>query len=313
MSLNGLILVNKPAGMTSMQVDSVIKRLAGTRKVGHSGTLDPFACGLLPVYVGDGLRFVRYTDGYDKAYRCTALFGKATDTMDTEGEVIFENIPEGNVLEDLKKSDYKAIRDAFAVVCSRESQIPPKYSAKKIDGKKAYEIARAGGEVELKAQRIKITEEVIHSISDKDGLIEADFELSCTKGTYIRVVCDDWGKESGFGAHATYLQRTKAGPFRLENAIDLEVIKKMAEEGDYSFVISPKETISYMPEIIVNEKISKDIRVGKKINAEPYRNMLTLPVGELYKVTYEGELLAVMYEAVENGKSILRIDRMLAK
>jgi len=308
-----MILVNKPAGMTSMQVDSVIKRIAGTRKVGHSGTLDPFACGLLPVYVGDGLRFVRYTDGYDKAYRCIARFGQSTDTMDTEGQVNFENIPDEEILLEMAKDDYKELRNAFAIVCSRDTQIPPKYSAKKIDGKKAYEIARAGGEVELKAQKVKISEEVIHSIKVNEGFIDADFELRCSKGTYIRVICDDWGKESGLGAYATYLQRTKAGPFSLGEAIDLDVIKEMAEQGDYSFVVSPEKTISFMPEVIVDEKTARDIKVGKKIKAEPYKAMLTLPMGQFYKVTYEGELLAVMYEAEENGIKLLRIDRMLAR
>lgn len=309
MNSNGLILIDKPAGKTSMQVDSAVKRALGTRKVGHSGTLDPFATGLLPVYAGEGLKFVRYTDGYDKAYRCRIRFGASTDTMDTEGEVLDRHVFDDKERMELSGSDFKLIRDAFVRVTSRTEQMPPKYSAKKINGRKAYELAREGAEVKLEPQKIRIWDAGIESIGFEGDDLEAVFSLSCSKGTYIRVICDDWGRECGLFAHARELRRTKAGPFSVEDAITLERFTRMAEEGDDSFLRDPKETLSFMPLIGLTAKDAADLKFGRKISAERYG---TEP-GLLYRAEFEGALIAVVYEASDNGRKILRIDRMLAK
>ena len=309
MNSNGLILIDKPAGMTSMQVDSAVKRALGTRKVGHSGTLDPFATGLLPVYAGEGLKFVRYTDGFDKAYRCRIRFGASTDTMDIEGAVLDTHIFDESEKKELTDSDFKMLRDAFARVTARTEQMPPKYSAKKINGRKAYELAREGLEVKLEPQKVRIYDAEIESLGFEGDQLEAVFSLSCSKGTYIRVICDDWGRECGFFAHAVELRRTKAGQFRVEDAIELESFVRMAEEGDESFLRDPSETLSFMPAIELNAKDAADLKFGRKISADKYQTKPDI----LYRAVFEDSLIAVVYESSDKGRKILRIDRMLAK
>ena len=154
---DGFILVDKPEGWTSFKTDRFVGKLLGTRKVGHLGTLDPFATGLLPVFVGKGLKFLRFCEGFDKGYSCRCIFGAETDTMDKTGEITSENYPSADVLEQLEKSDYKQIRDAFAKVKATKEQLPPAYSAKKIDGVKAYELARKGETPDLKPAPVTIS------------------------------------------------------------------------------------------------------------------------------------------------------------
>ena len=139
---DGFILVDKPEGWTSFKTDRFVGRLLGTRKVGHLGTLDPFATGLLPVFADKGLKFLRFCEGFDKGYSCRCVFGAATDTMDKTGEIISENYPSADVLEELEKTDYALIRSAALKVKETKEQLPPAYSAKKIDGVKAYELAK---------------------------------------------------------------------------------------------------------------------------------------------------------------------------
>lgn len=309
MNPNGLILIDKPEGKTSMQVDSAVKRALGTRKVGHSGTLDPFATGLLPVYAGEGLKFVRYTDGFDKAYRCRIRFGIATDTMDKEGEAVDRHVFDEREKEELTATDFMAVRDAFERIASSTEQLPPKYSAKKINGRKAYELAREGAEVKLEPQKIRIWDAKIESIGFEGEYLEAVFSLSCSKGTYIRVICDDWGRECGFYAHALELRRTRAGQFRVEDAVGLDHFLKMVEEGDESFLRDPSETVSFMPAIELNAKDAEDLKFGRKVTAASYG----IDPDTLYRACFEGSLIAVVYLSEEQERQVLRIDRMLAK
>ena len=147
---DGFILVDKPEGWTSFKTDRFVGKLLGTRKVGHLGTLDPFATGLLPVFVGKGLKFLRFCEGFDKGYSCRCIFGATTDTMDKTGEFTSENYPSSEVLEQLENTDYKLVYDAALKVKDTKEQLPPAYSAKKIDGVKAYELARKGEMPDLK-------------------------------------------------------------------------------------------------------------------------------------------------------------------
>lgn len=311
--INGLILIDKSVSITSFGADSKIKRILSTKKVGHCGTLDPFATGVLPVCFGKGLRYVRYTDGYDKAYFCKAVFGKTTDTLDTEGEVISTNIPEGKVLESLINSDYKVIRDAFAEISKITEQVPPKYSAKKINGKKAYELARQGIEVELKPSKVKIHELNIIGIEIVDGLIEVSFEVYCSKGTYIRTICGDVGAMTGFGAYAKELRRIKVGPFDLSKAYTLEQIEEMASNEDYSFILDASKIADFMPVLTLNDTATSMVKCGKKLNAKYFTAELEgHEEGTLFRAMHGDELIATMYECIEDGKHVLRIERMLA-
>ena len=310
--MNGLILLDKSAGMTSFGADSAIKKILSTKKVGHIGTLDPFATGLLPICIGKGLRFVRFADSYDKAYRCCCVFGRSTDTMDLEGEVVGGRLPSAEELDQMRKDDFAMIRKVFSEIALKTAQIPPKYSAKKINGRKAYELAREGIEIELKEVPIKIHKLEIKDISINDGMIEAVFEVYCSKGTYIRELCNDVGEKTGFGAYAKSLRRIRNGPFDEASAISLDEIRQLSEKGDLSFIRDASLILSGMPELKLSSSQAADIKQGKKIPAGDLSDDLILPRGQFYKAVFENEIIAVVYETEEKGRILLRIERMLA-
>lgn len=310
---NILILLDKDSGMTSFACDSKIKRLLHTKKVGHLGTLDPFATGLLPLCVGKGLRYIRFADDYDKTYECVCVFGKTTDTLDIEGEVTGGRMPTSDELKELIESDYKIVRDAFEKMSKITSQVPPKYSAKKINGKKAYELAREGKEVELKPHPVKIYSIDIRSIEKVDGTFEVDFVVSCSKGTYIRTICDDVGREVGFGAYAKSLRRIKCGPFDIRDSYRLDDVEKMLEGEDLSFIKDASSIADYMPELKLNEVQTSMVRCGKKLDVRPFKEVTSLYAADtFYKATFNGEVIAIMYVSEEDGYERLRIERMLA-
>lgn len=305
---NGLILVDKSAGLTSFGTDGAIKRLLHTKKVGHIGTLDPFATGLLPVCVGKGLRFVRFADGFDKAYRCVCVIGQKTDTMDTEGEVIGGRKPTDEELEAMKANDFAVIREALDKISKITSQVPPKYSAKKIDGKKAYELAREGKEVELKPVPVKIYKIDVLSI-EVNEFIEVTFEVYCSKGTYIRTICDDLGDMTGFGAHARELRRIRNGSFDIKDSYTIEQIESMLAEGDMSFISDASKIASYMPALNVNDTQVSMLKCGKKLKVAPFDKIVSeYPAGTFFRAMHGDELIAVVYA---DGES-LKIERMLA-
>lgn len=296
---DGIILLDKKPGITSMASDNFIKKVAGTRKVGHSGTLDPFATGLLPIFTGRALKVMRYTDGYDKAYRCTATFGSRMSTMDKDGEVTATYTLTGS------EEERESILKAFEDIKNIKEQIPPSFSAKKINGQKAYDLARQGIEVEMKPHPVKIYSLVIYSIEFVDGCFEVDFEVECSKGTYIRTICDDVGEATGYHAYAKILRRTKAGPFDVKNSYTEEQIKKMAEMEDYSFVIPAEECLKGMLSIELDKKQFDDVRLGRKISAKDY---LDIEEGLRFASYFEGRLTAIQYREGD----LLRIERMLA-
>ena len=309
---DGFILVDKPEGWTSFKTDRFVGKLLGTRKVGHLGTLDPFATGLLPVFVGRGLKFLRFCEGFDKGYSCRCIFGAATDTMDKTGEITSENFPSDEDLKMLKDSDYAAIRDAFAKVKETKEQLPPAYSAKKIDGKKAYELARKGEKPDLKPTPVTIYSLDISNIAEPGRGLAVDFDCMCSKGTYIRTICSDLGDITGYGAYAESLRRTVNGQFNVKDAYTPEELEKMAAEGDYSFVRDASETISFLPEIRLNASQTKDIKFGRKIAFPIQPENVSDEDRIYYRATSEGQLIAVVFPAMENGTLTMRIERLYA-
>ena len=308
---DGFILVDKPEGWTSFKTDRFVGKLLGTRKVGHLGTLDPFATGLLPVFVGKGLKYLRFCEGFDKGYSCKCIFGATTDTMDKTGEFTSENYPSSEALDQLEKSDYKLIRDAFAKVKNTKEQLPPAYSAKKIDGVKAYELARKGEMPDLKPAKIDIYSLDITNIEKREKGLAADFDCLCSKGTYIRTICSDLGGITGFGAYAESLRRTVNGQFNVKDAYTPEELEKMTSAGDFSFVRDASETISFLPEIKLDPKQTKDIKFGRKI-AFPIDVVLNGDERIYYRATSEDKLIAVVFPAIENGVLTMRIERLFA-
>lgn len=308
---DGFILVDKPEGWTSFKTDRFIGSLLGTRKVGHLGTLDPFATGLLPVFVGKGLKFLRFCEGFDKGYSCRCIFGARTDTMDKTGEFISEDYPSVDELARLVENDFEKVREAFRKVQASKEQLPPAFSAKKIDGKKAYELARKGEVPDLKPVPVTIYSLDITDIEKLDKGFSVDFDCLCSKGTYIRTICSDLGDITGYGAYADSLRRTVNGQFNVKDAFTPDEIQKMAEAQDYSFVRDASETISFLPEIALDAKQAKDLRFGRKI-AFPIPADTDNDSRFYYRATHEGQLIAAVYPAVENGALIMRIERLYA-
>lgn len=308
---DGFILVDKPEGWTSFKTDRFVGKLLGTRKVGHLGTLDPFATGLLPVFVGKGLKFLRFCEGFDKGYSCKCIFGATTDTMDKTGEFTSENYPSEDVLAELADTDYAAIREAILKVKNTKEQLPPAYSAKKIDGVKAYELARKGEMPDLKPASVTIYKLDITDISRPEKGLAIDFDCECSKGTYIRTICSDLGDITGFGAYADSLRRTINGQFSVKDAYTPEQLEKMVSEGDFSFVRDASETISFLPEIKLDPKQAKDIKFGRKI-AFPFKVEIEGDERIYYRATFEDSLIAVVFPSVENGELIMRIERLYA-
>ncbi|MCQ2473224.1 MAG: tRNA pseudouridine(55) synthase TruB [Saccharofermentans sp.] len=308
---DGFILVDKPEGWTSFKTDRFVGKLLGTRKVGHLGTLDPFATGLLPVFVGKGLKFLRFCEGFDKGYSCKCIFGATTDTMDKTGEFTSENYPSEDVLAELADTDYAAIREAILKVKNTKEQLPPAYSAKKIDGVKAYELARKGEMPDLKPASVTIYKLDITDISRPEKGLAIDFDCECSKGTYIRTICSDLGDITGFGAYADSLRRTINGQFSVKDAYTPEQLEKMVSEGDFSFVRDASETISFLPEIKLDPKQAKDIKFGRKI-AFPFEVEIEGDERIYYRATFEDSLIAVVFPSVENGELIMRIERLYA-
>lgn len=210
---SGLVIVDKPAGMTSHDVVGKLRRYFHTRKVGHAGTLDPMATGVLVAGIERGTKFLAHLVATTKAYDATIRLGAATSTDDAEGEVVSAG--------DTSAVTQAAIDAAVAGLTGDIMQRPAAVSAIKVAGKRAYERVRAGESVELAARPVTVTSFLVHDVNRVDGFIDVDVSVECSSGTYIRSLARDLGAALGCGGHLTALRRTKVGPFALADAISL--------------------------------------------------------------------------------------------
>ncbi len=217
--VDGLLLLNKPAGMTSNQALQKVKRLIKAKKAGHTGSLDPAATGMLPLCFGEATKICAYLLEADKTYRVTARLGEATDTGDADGQVI-QTAP----VPELSREDWET---AIAAFVGDTEQIPPMYSALKKDGKRLYELARKGEVVERKARPVHIEEIRLLEVSGTRLV----FRVHCSKGTYIRTLVEDIARSVGTVAHTARLHRETVGSFRAEDMLDMSGAEKAAEEG----------------------------------------------------------------------------------
>ncbi|WP_326637090.1 tRNA pseudouridine(55) synthase TruB [Streptosporangium sp. NBC_01755] len=211
---SGLIIVDKPAEWTSHDVVAKLRGIAGTRKVGHAGTLDPMATGVLVVGVEKATRLLGHLALTEKGYDATIRLGQATNTDDAEGEIIATASAAGVAEEDVRKG--------VAALTGPIMQIPPQVSAIKVNGERAYKRARAGEEVELKARPVTVSGFEIIGIRRDGDLIDVDVSVTCSSGTYIRALARDLGADLGVGGHLTYLRRTRVGPYDLSMARTVE-------------------------------------------------------------------------------------------
>lgn len=288
MKIDGVINVNKPAGWTSQDVCAKLRNRLHIKKLGHTGTLDPMATGVLPVCTGKATRIIEYYGHDRKSYHASMKLGLVTDTLDITGEVL-ETAAYADVCE-------KAVREAFKAYTGHVLQVPPKYSALKVDGKRAYELAREGKDFELKAREIEIFSNDISRLDLGSGEIE--FDVTCSKGTYIRTICDDIGRTLGCGAVMTALVRTGSGFFTIENSAGIDEISEDPER----YIMPMDETLAELGRIILN-----DNRIIAFTNGNPTREggyAITEPSGydELYRVYGNGSFLGVA--AVDSGDLI---------
>lgn len=256
--LCGVLNINKPLGITSFDVVRQVKRLAREKKVGHGGTLDPEATGVLPVCIGRATKAIDFIMEGEKEYIAKIKLGVVTDTYDREGKILRE----GKV--DFTDQEITKVIETFV---GDILQVPPMYSALKQNGKKLYELAREGKEVYREPRPI-----TIHSIdilSIESPIVE--IKVKCSKGTYIRSLCYDIGEELGSGAMMWNLQRTATGPFNSKNSINLE---ELNEDNIREYIITLDQVFSEVPRLEVNEKFEKLILNGVTINDKTLLNQI---------------------------------------
>ena len=251
---NGILIVDKPAGWTSQDVAAKLRGVFHERRIGHSGTLDPMATGVLVLFVGRATRAVEFAESDSKEYLAGLRLGLVTNTQDTSGETL-ETHPVAVTREELD-----AALDAFR---GDISQIPPMYSAIKIGGKKLYELARKGQEVERKPRNITIFELAVEDGSGSDW----DLRVRCSKGTYVRTLCHDIGQSLGCGGCMSSLRRTRAGRFTLEQAVTMEQILAFAQEHDPAELLMPVDALfAQHPALIVTLGQTEKLKHGAAIH-----------------------------------------------
>jgi len=227
---NGVLVINKSGGMTSHDVVGRLRRLTHQKKIGHAGTLDPDATGVLIVCLGSATRLSEYLTGHDKEYRCTILLGTETDTQDISGRITAQHPADIGAAE---------LEDALASFTGETQQIPPMYSAIRHHGRHLYELARAGETVERAPRTIRI--EQIHP--ESIHLPEATFTVTCSKGTYIRTLCHDIGRKLGCGACMKALERIRSGSFGIEEAVTLDGFEQALQEGRAATLLHPADEV----------------------------------------------------------------------
>ena len=270
---SGLVVVDKPAGMTSHDVVARVRRLAGTRKVGHAGTLDPMATGVLVLGVNRATRLLGHLTLTDKRYDATIRLGVTTTTEDAEGEVV-ETRPTDGVTED-------AVRAVLATFVGEIDQVPSAVSAVKVDGKRAYARVRAGEDVELPARRVTIHSLEVTAID----LPTVEVAVHCSSGTFVRAIARDLGAAVGVGGHLTALRRTSVGPFRLDDARTLEAL----DDGVTMTPIAEAARASF-PARDLDETQAGDVRFGRRLDLPlDATTALFAPDGEFLALYREGE------------------------
>ena len=275
--MNGVINIDKPLGFTSSDVVCVMRRILSTKKVGHTGTLDPDAGGVLPICVGRATKLSDMLTAQEKQYTAEVTLGSATDTLDSSGTVT--ETADVNVTE-------AEIREAVGEFIGDIEQIPPMYSAIKVDGKKLCDLARAGKTAERKPRSVRIESIEILSLDLEHN--KFSMKVNCSKGTYIRTLCDDIGRRLRCFAHMSALTRTRSGRFGIENSYTPERVEQMIADGDMSFLMSLDEVLSDYPKLVISNRKASRVRCGQQVSAQGAEE------GKIYRVYDEsGNFLTV--------------------
>lgn len=292
--MTGIILIDKPENITSFSAVNRVRRILGVKKAGHTGTLDPMATGVLPVALSNSTRFISLLPVHDKEYLASARLGITTDTLDITGRVLSE--------KEVNISKEQLLRAAEGFT-GEISQLPPMYSAVKKDGKRLYELARQGVEVEREARRAVIYD---LSVTDFDGR-DFTFRVSCSAGTYVRSLCDDIGRALGCGAVMTGLRRTSANGFTADECVTLEQLQEAAANGEAEKFIKPIDScFSAYKEITVTDAQAVRFRNGGALSLD--RLSRPCPVGFYRVYSPKGAFLGI--GKAENGDDFLSVGRV---
>ena len=277
--VSGIALIDKQQGFTSHDVVAKLRKLLGTKKIGHAGTLDPMATGLLLLGIGSGTKLMQFLSGLDKTYEATIRLGASTSTDDAEGEI-------GQAQDASRISNDALAREIFTLTGNIE-QVPSSVSAIKVDGKRAYDLVRAGEEVVLKSRSVTVSRfDVIGEPSVVGKYLDINVEVDCSSGTYIRALARDLGDALGVGGHLTALRRTRIGAFDISNASDIS--------QEPTLVTNVEVLKTLMPEVAISPQQEIDLRHGKR---------LALEIAGMSCATANGRLVAVIEPVGSDAKS----------
>jgi len=283
--VSGVLVVDKPIGLTSHDVVQIIRRGTGIRRAGHTGTLDPRASGVLVVLIGPAVRLSEYVSASDKRYQATIRLGSSTDTYDAEG-IETESLAS---IEDITEEQFDEILQNYV---GEIQQVPPPYSAVKVKGRKAYEMARKGENVELAPRTINVYSLEVLEWAPPEVVID----VYCSSGTYVRSLANDLGNELGCGAHLIGLRRTKSGRFTLRDAVPLRRLQESFDVGNwYRNLIPAAEALADWPMIELDADAVEKVRHGHQVPAEPGTT------GWARAVSQQGDLVALVEVVEETG------------
>jgi tRNA pseudouridine55 synthase len=295
---HGILLVDKPGGLTSHDVVARVRRAFGTRKVGHAGTLDPMATGLLVIGIAGATRLLTYIVGADKTYTATIRLGARTTTDDADGE-----ITETAEVAAWDAVDEAAIRSGIGALTGAISQIPSSVSAIKVAGRRAYDLVRAGETVELAAREVTVSRfDLLAQRRTDDGFLDLDVIVDCSSGTYIRALARDLGDALGVGGHLTALRRMRIGGFEVADAVTLDQL-------DGAATLTPAEAAArVMPVLPVTADEARDLRHGKRLAGQRDR----LEAAEVAGIDPEGLLVGVLEARGDDIKSAMNMPEVQA-
>ena len=297
--MNGFIVVDKPSGMTSHDVVNIVRRITCQKRVGHTGTLDPFATGVLPMALGEATKAIPFLDEACKEYRAVMMLGETTDTQDCTGIAVAHGDWRNITPDDLNR-----VVDLFT---GRVSQLPPMFSALKHNGVPLYKLARRGEEIIRNPREI----EVFSLVIDRIDFPRVAFTVRCSRGTYVRTLAHDMGGELGCGAHLVQLQRTASGPFQLNGALPLERLASLAQSGGMdAAVISPYAALNHLIDLEVSESGREKVAHGIVPQPDEFTgDPEALSPGKLVRISFEKRLLAVA-EVVQEASRSLKLVRV---
>lgn len=267
--MDGIVIIDKPEGWTSHDVVARVRRVLREKRIGHTGTLDPFATGVLVLLVGRATRLAQFLAGAEKEYEATVRLGYATDTGDHTGA---RRAGRGTLV--CGELDRARVEAALAPLRGEIEQVPPMYSAKKIQGKRLYELARRGEEVAREAVRVRINAfEIVDGPEDEwrranaDGTCDLRVRVVCSAGTYVRTLAESFGEKLGTGAHLAALRRTRAGSFGLDRALTLEELTLLAEAGADRFLIPLEAALPELPSVHLTDEEARRVMHGAWVGA----------------------------------------------